>query len=253
MKKIINQKAVAIIPARLQSSRLPNKPILDICGLPMIIHVYKRCKLAKNLSEVFVATDSNEIYDLVIRNGGKAIMTSKDHGTGTDRIAEACKKIDAEIIVNVQGDEALVNPHYIDLAVDKLVQNPEIKIGILVNPFKKRNSPSDIKVVLNRFKDVMYFSREDIPSNSRHADAKMLKAYHIVPFRKKFLIEYSKMERTELEKVEFNEYLRVLEHGFKIRGIEVDSDAISVDTKEDLELVRNQMIKDAFFKKYKPA
>ena len=237
-------KAVAIIPARLESSRLPNKALADILGLPMIVHVFKRCLLAKTLDEVYVATDNIKIKDAVESHGGKVIMTSVKHETGTDRIAEAAQNIKADIIVNVQGDEALVNPEYIDKVVNSLVNSSGADVAILVNPFSKKRSPSDIKVVLNENDGVMYLSRADIPSDARVDNTKMLKAYHIVPFRKDFLLKYARWKKTELEKIEFNEYLRILEKGYKIQAVRVESDAISVDTKQDLELVRYKMKTD---------
>jgi len=244
-------KAVAILPARLESSRLPRKALVDICGLPMIVHVYKRCLLAKRLDDVYVATDSEEIRGEVEGYGGKVIMTSSEHETGTDRIAEAASGLDAEIVVNVQGDEALVNPEYIDKVVAALQDNPNISVGILVNPFNKRNSPSDIKVVLTQDNDVMYFSRADIPSDARVDNPPLLKAYHIVPFRKEFLLEYSQWDKGELERIEYNEYLRILERGHRIRAVHVESDAVSVDTLKDLEFVREKMQADPFFSHYK--
>lgn len=246
----VKQKIVAILPARLESSRLPRKALADICGLPMIVHVYKRCLLANSLDDVYVATDNAEIKMSVESHGGKVIMTSSSHQTGTDRIAEAVKNIDAEIVVNVQGDEALVNPDYIDKVVNALRDNPDINVGILVNPYSKRNSPSDIKAVLNDMNDVMYFSRADIPSNARVDNPPMLKAYHIVPFRKAFLLKYAQWDKGHLEQIEFNEYLRILERGYKIRAVHVDSDAVSVDTADDLEYVRNKMLSDQWFHKY---
>jgi len=244
------KKSVAIIPARLESSRLPRKALAEICGMPMIVHVYKRCLLAETLDDVYVATDSKEIKDNVERHGGKVIMTSPDHQTGTDRLAEAARYLDAEIIVNVQGDEALVNPQYIDKVVNVLLENSDINVGILVNPYSKRNSPSDIKVVLNGHNDVMYFSRADIPSNARVENPPMLKAYHIVPFRKNFLLQYAQWKKGTLEKIEFNEYLRILERGHRIRAVHVESDAVSVDTADDLEYVRQKMITDQWFPQY---
>ena len=245
------QKVVAILPSRIESSRLPRKALLDICGLPMIVHVFKRCLLAKKLDEVYVATDSNEIKEVVEKHGGRVIMTSSNHQTGTDRIAEAAKNIDAEIVVNVQGDEALVNPNHIDKVVDELLENPDINVGILVSPYFKKNSPSDIKVVLNNNNDILYSSRSDIPSDSRTKNPSMLKAYHIVPFRKPFLLKFTKWEKGTLETIEFNEYLRILEYGERFRAIRVDSDAISVDTIDDLEYVREQMQSDLWFPQYK--
>jgi 3-deoxy-manno-octulosonate cytidylyltransferase (CMP-KDO synthetase) len=243
-------KTVAIIPARLESSRLPRKALADICGLPMIVHVYRRCLLAKKLDDVYVATDNTEIKDVVENYGGKVIMTSSEHQTGTDRIAEASKNIDADIIVNVQGDEALVNPTYIDKAVSALHDNSEINVAILVNSFDKRNSPSDIKTVLNENNEVMYFSRSDIPSDARVNNHSLLKAYHIVPFRKDFLLKYSQWDKGVLEKIEFNEYLRILEKGHKIQAVHVQSDAVSVDTVADLEYVKNEMLNDVYYQQY---
>jgi len=248
---IKKDKIVAIIPSRLESSRLPGKALLDICGLPMIIHVYKRCMLSSILDEVYVATDNVKIKDVVESYGGKVIMTSSAHQTGTDRIAEAAKSINADIIVNVQGDEALLNPDYIDKAVFALQKNPEINISILVNSFNKRNSPSDIKVVLNKKNEVMYLSRSDIPSYARNDTHNMLKAYHIVPFRKNFLLQYSQWKKGNLEELEYNEYLRILENGYKIKAVNVDSDAISVDTQEDYKRVKKIMKNDVVFLKYK--
>jgi 3-deoxy-manno-octulosonate cytidylyltransferase (CMP-KDO synthetase) len=246
-----DQKVIAILPARLESSRLPRKALKDICGLPMIVHVYKRCLLSKKLDEVYVATDSLEIKEVVEKYGGKVIITSSKHETGSDRIAEAALELDAEIIVNIQGDEALVNPKYIDRVTNELIANPDINVGIIVNSFSKKDSPSDIKVVLNNNDDVMYLSRSDIPSGSRLSNPPMLKAYHIVPFRKKFLLEFAQMDRGNLEKIEFNEYVRILENGEKIRAVYVESDAVSVDTPEDLQYVREVMPHDVWFHQYK--
>lgn len=244
-------RTVALLPARLQSSRLPRKPLIDICGLPMIVHVYRRCLLAKNLDAVYVATDSEEIREVVECHGGKVIMTSRTHETGTDRIAEAAVHLDVDIVVNVQGDEALVNPEYIDRVVEALYQDPTLYVAILVNPFGKRNSYSDIKAVLNEAGDVLYFSRADIPSDARTPNPPMLKAYHIVPFRKEFLLRYAQWEKGALERIEFNEYLRILEKGYRIRAVQVESDALSVDTPEDLEFVRGKMPGDRFFPAYR--
>ena len=244
------KKVVAILPSRLESSRLPRKALLDICGLPMIVHVFKRCLLAKKLDAVYVATDSNEIKKTVESFGGKVILTSSSHQTGTDRIAEAASEIDADIIVNVQGDEALLNPKYIDKVVAELQNNPDINVGILVNPYYKKNSSSDIKVVLNKFNDVLYLSRSDIPSSSRENNPPMFKAYHIVPFRKNFLMKFTSLDKGTLENIEYNEYLRIIEHGFKLRAVHVESDAVSVDTIEDLEYVRKKMLKDPWFSQY---
>lgn len=243
-------RIVGMIPVRMESSRLPNKAVKDICGLPMIIHTLKRTKMAKMLNDVYVATDNEEIKNLVESFGGKVVMTKKEHQTGSDRLAEAAQKIEADIIVNIQGDEALVNPEHIDIGVDALI-NSDAEVSILLTKYSKKNSPSDIKAVVNLKNEIMYISRNDIPSNARVELSYMLKAYHVVSFKKDFLIRYSSLDQTPLEKIEMNEYLRILENGYKIQGVLVDSDSVSVDTEEDLEYVRNKMIDDIFYVKYK--
>lgn len=244
-------KTVAIIPARLESSRLPRKAMADICGMPMIVHVYRRCLFSAVLSDVFVATDSDEIKSAVEEIGGKVIMTASNHATGTDRIAEAAIEIDTDIVVDVQGDEALVNPESIDKVVQPLIKDQSLNMGILVNPTTRRNATSDIKVVVDENMNVLYMSRADIPSDARTDYPDLLKAYHIIPYRKEFLLQYANWSPGHLETTEYNEFLRGLEKGYKIRAVRVESDAISVDTKEDLEIVRDQMMKDELFQKYK--
>lgn len=244
-------KTICIIPARLESSRLPGKALKDICGFTMIRHVYMRCMLAKTLDDVFVATDSEKIADEVASFNGKVIMTSSHHETGTDRIAEASENLECDIVVNVQGDEALVNPEYVDKVVSAVKADETVNVGILINPYFKSNSPSDIKTVVDENMNVMYFSRADIPSDSRTPSPPMFKAYHIIPFRKDFLLQYAKWPKGKLERIEFNEYLRILEKGYKIRAVEVESDAVSVDTEADLEFVRSKMPEDPFYHQYK--
>lgn len=243
-------KVVGMIPVRMESSRLPNKAIKDICGLPMIIHTLKRTQMAKTLDDVYVATDNEEIKALVESFGGKVVMTKKEHKTGSDRLAEAARKIEADIIVNIQGDEALVNPEHIDAGV-KALRESDAQVSILLTKYSKKNSPSDIKAVVNLKNEIMYISRNDIPSDARVKPPYMLKAYHVVSFRKDFLITYASLEQTPLEQIEFNEYLRILENGYKIQGVMVDSDSVSVDTQEDLEYVIEKMKHDTLFESYK--
>lgn len=241
-------KVVAIIPSRLDSTRLPNKALADIHGMPMISHVYLRTAFSELVDDVYVATDSQQIRNTIHRIGGKVILTSSNHLSGTDRIAEAARQIDADIIINVQGDEALVNPSHVSAAARILIDDPTLDIGILVNEFSKANSKSDIKTVLDLKGNVMYFSRSDIPHSPKN---EFLKAYHIVPFRSAFLQKYTSLPRSPLEISESNEYLRVLQNGFTIRALKVESTAISVDTLNDLQLVREKMMVDPFFPLYK--
>ena len=238
-----------VIPARYTSTRLPGKVLLEIRGKPVIQYVYENaCK--SGAEQVIIATDDQRIVASAQSFDAEVHLTASNHKSGTDRIAEASNNIDAEIIVNVQGDEALVNPQYIDKVVNELQENPDINVAILVNPYFKKNSPSDIKVVLNNNNDVLYLSRSDIPSNSRTKSPSTLKAYHILPFRKEFLLEFTQWEKGTLEQIEFNEYLRILEHGHRIRAVHVESDVISVDTADDLEYVRKRMRSDPWLQKY---
>ena len=244
-------KVIGMIPVRLESSRLPEKALCDILGLPMVIHTLKRTQMAKTLDEVYVVTDSEVIKALVESHQGQVIMTSKVHQTGSDRLAEAAEYIEADIVVNIQGDEALVDPNHIDAGVKGLI-NSKAKVSILLTQFSKKQSYGDIKAVVNLKNEIMYLSRNDIPSESRSPIEYSLKAYHVVSFRKDFLIKYAKLKQTPLEKIEYNEYLRVLENGYTIQGVIVESDTVSVDTDEDLKCVRKLMSADELFEVYKP-
>jgi len=243
-------KIIGIIPSRLESSRLPEKALVDIEGLPMIVHVFKRAQLAACLDEVIVATDSEIIFDVVKNNGGIAVMTSKEHETGTDRIAEVAKNMDVDIVVNIQGDEPLLNPEHIDKVVRPLIDEEDIEVSVLVTPYTKQNSSSDIKAVIDNKNNILYCSREDIPSSSRSEVDSMWKMCFMVPFKKKFLLQYASWDQTPLECVEYNEYLRILEKGHKLRAVPVENAQISVDTESDLEIVRQKMKEDAIKRAY---
>ncbi|MCX5807573.1 MAG: 3-deoxy-manno-octulosonate cytidylyltransferase [Proteobacteria bacterium] len=243
-------RIVGMVPARLQSSRLPEKALVDIEGLPMVIHTCKRAELAGKLDEVYLVTDSDKIKEAGKSRGIKVIMTGTHHRSGSDRLAEACTYVDCDIVVNIQGDEPLVDPEHIDAIVDPLITNPDILIAVGVTPYKKRNSTSDIKAVLDLEGNIMYCSRNDLPSDARSVVNEMLKMCFIVPFRKNFLLKYTLWEPTPLEAIEFNEYLRVLEHGVKMRAVMIDNAKISVDTPEDLAIVCEIMKHDTIKHKY---
>ena len=237
-------KIIGMIPARLESTRLPRKALLDIEGLPMVIHTCKRAMLSSVLDEVYLVTDNEEIIKVAQKYNIKTILTGTYHKTGSDRIAEAALKVDADIIVNVQGDEPLVCPGHIDAIVDPLIKDPNLQIAVGVTNYSKKNSPSDIKAVVDLESNILYCSRTDLPSDARSEVTKMLKMCFIVPFRKSFLLEYSSWEPTPLETMEYNEYLRVLEHGIKIRAVKINDAQISVDTREDLEIIKQKMKTD---------
>lgn len=243
-------KVIGVIPARLQSSRLPEKALVDIAGLPMIVHVLKRAQMAKSLQEVYVATDNKRIKDIVTDHGGKAIMTSADHQTGTDRIAEAIKDMEVDIVVDIQGDEPLVLPEHIDKAVEPLLADAAVQMSVLVTPFSGKNSPSDIKAVLGKNNDILYCSRTDLPSDARNQVEVMWKMCFVVPIRKSFLLEFASWEPSPLEKVEYIEHLRVLENGYSIRAVPIPDGQISVDTIEDLTKARMLMEKDRLKERY---
>ena len=243
-------KVVGMIPARLQSSRLPEKALISIAGLPMVIHTCKRAQLAKSLNEVYLVTDSEVIKQAGESYGIKVIMTGTHHQTGSDRLAEACQCVDCDIVVNIQGDEPLVDPDHIDAIVEPLLHDSSLQIAVGVTSYKKKNSASDIKAILDLDGNIMYCSRTDLPSDARTPVKELLKMVFIVPFRKNFLLQYTSWDPTPLEQIEYNEYLRVLEHGVKIRAVKVEGAKISVDTPEDLEEVRKLMEKDKLKFKY---
>lgn len=242
---------VAVIPSRIGSTRLPRKPLCDIHGLPMVIHVLRRVELSSVVDDVIVATDSEEIRAIVEQSGGKAVMTSSEHSTGIERAEEATRNLNFDIVVLVNGDEAALTPSHIEESVKALVESDNAPTALLASPFDKRNSYSDFKVVINKKSEAIYFSREDIPSPSRSGVVKFLKAYHLISFRKKFLSEYVQLEKTPLESIEGHDHLRMIENGIKVQIGIVDHNSISVDTQEDLDWVRNQMKECPIFSLYK--
>lgn len=243
-------RIVGMIPARFESRRLPKKALVDIMDLPMVIHTCKRAQLAKKLDDVYLVTDSEIIQEAGKAYKVKVIMTDSRHKTGSDRIAEACQKIDCDIVVNIQGDEPLVNPEHIDAVVTPLLEDPSIQVSVGVTPYAKKNSVSDVKAVLDLESNIMYCSRNDLPSDAYAPVKEMFKMSFIVPFRKEALLQFASWEPTPLEIVEYNEYARLLEHGIKIRAVKIDDAKISVDTAEDLETVRRLMQNDRLRDEY---
>lgn len=243
-------KIVGMIPARLQSKRLPDKALVDILGLPMIVHTCKRAAMAKQLDEVCLATDSDKIREVAQAHGIKVIMTSPNHACGSDRIAEAIQNVPCDIVVNIQGDEPLVYPDHIDAIVQSLKETSDAKCALGVTDYYNKNSPSDIKAVLDLQGNVLYCSRSDLPSDVYSPVEKLAKLCFLVAFRKSFLLQYAAWPPTPLERIEYNEYLRILEHGEKIRAVKIDGAKISVDTVEDLEIVRRLMEEDELRHKY---
>lgn len=243
-------KVIGMVPARLESRRLPEKALADIYGLPMVVHTCKRAAMATLLDEVYLATDSPKIKEVAESHDIKVIMTRSDHTCGSDRIAEAVKNLPCDIVINIQGDEPLVYPEHVDAIIQSLLDNPDIKCALGYTRYQNKNSPSDIKAVLDLEGNILYCSRNDIPSDVYTSVKTVNKLCFMVGFKKSFLLQYASWEPTPLEKVEFNEYLRILEHGVKIRAVPTDGAKISVDTTADLEKVNKLMELDELRTKY---
>jgi 3-deoxy-manno-octulosonate cytidylyltransferase (CMP-KDO synthetase) len=224
--------AVAIIPARYSSTRFPGKPIVPIEGKPLIEHVYRQVQQARHVDRIIVATDDERIRQAVDRFGGAAVMTRNDHTSGTDRLAEAANDLDPDtLIVNVQGDEPMIEPGVIDQAITA-AQRRDADIVTVMTRLGQTNAddPNRVKVVVDRNGNALYFSRSRIPSRGTCFLHIGLYAYRV-----RFLKLFTKLGPTPLEQAERLEQLRALEHGFRIRVVEVESKSWGIDTPEDLE------------------
>jgi 3-deoxy-manno-octulosonate cytidylyltransferase (CMP-KDO synthetase) len=224
--------AVAIIPARYASTRFPGKPIVPIEGKPLIEHVYHQVQQARHVNRILVATDDERIRKAVERFGGTAVMTRKDHSSGTDRLAEAANDLDPDtLVVNVQGDEPMIEPGVIDQAVSAAqVRTADIvTIMTRLDP-SKADDTNRVKVVVDRNGHALYFSRSRIPSRGT-----TFLHIGLYVYRVRFLKLFTKLDPTPLEQAERLEQLRALEHGFRIRVVEVESESWGIDTPEDLE------------------
>jgi 3-deoxy-manno-octulosonate cytidylyltransferase (CMP-KDO synthetase) len=251
------QIAVAIIPARYDSTRLPGKPLLQIGGKPLVLWVVERALAARSVSRAIVATDDTRIFDCVTSAGFEAVMTRGRHATGTDRIAEVARDLDAEIIVNVQGDEPLIEPETIDRAVSALINDPEAEIATTCEAI---DEPVDVlnravvKVVVDDAGRALEFSRSPIPFPDqavlRHGSIEaalerepaLLSTFRkhtgLYVYRREFLLKFTSWLQSAAEVAESLEQLRALERGVKIRVVEASAPSIGVDTIEDLERVR---------------
>jgi 3-deoxy-manno-octulosonate cytidylyltransferase (CMP-KDO synthetase) len=237
---------IAIIPARYGSVRFPGKVLADLLGKPVIQHVYERVSQSKTVSRVVVATDDNRIARAVNAFGGDAVMTLPDHVSGTERVAEAALKTGGKIIVNVQGDEPLIEPDVIDSVVKKILDDREIACSTAASPITDEAVYRDlnaVKVVIDRKGRALYFSRSPVPfyRNSGYEGGAYIHI-GIYCFRRDFLDIYFSLEPTALEKAEKLEQLRILEHGYRIGVVITDRAAKGIDTREDLDTVRHMMM-----------
>jgi 3-deoxy-manno-octulosonate cytidylyltransferase (CMP-KDO synthetase) len=239
---LTESSVLAIIPARYQSTRLPGKALLDIDGRPMIEHVYRRAMAARSIDGVVVATDDPLIVSAVERFGGAALLTSPSHPSATDRLAELAVSLPCSLIVNVQGDEPMLDPGVIDATVAAMLQDVSIEMATAARPARdgELSNPHVVKVVTDRHGFALYFSRAPIPF-VRDAPTGDLARAHIglYAYRREVLLRLAQLPPTPLERAEALEQLRALEHGIRIKVVDTTYESLGVDTPEDLEHVRN--------------
>lgn len=240
-------KFLGVIPSRYASTRLEGKPLKDICGHTMVEWVYKRA-LKSKLDSVVVATDDERIVNEVKSFGGNVILTRKDHINGTSRIAEVCETYtDYDVIVNIQGDEPLIESDMINSIIDSFIEDNTIPMSTLkykLNDMAEIENPNAVKVVTDKNDFAIYFSRSVIPYPRNLNMGNYYKHVGIYGYKRDFVMEYSKMASTPLELSESLEQLRVLENGYKIKVLETPYKIIGVDTQEELERVREYITKN---------
>ncbi len=251
---------IAIIPARMGSSRYPGKPLAKILGVPMVGHVALRAAMSKTLSATYIATCDQEIMDYAASIKIPAIMTADTHTRCTDRTAEALLKIEAEtgrrvdVVVMVQGDEPMLTPDMIDAALKPLLDEPELNVVNLmadIESVQAFEDPNEVKVVVDKFNNALYFSREAIPSRKKGvADVPMKKQVCIIPFRRDYLLHFNALPEMPLEIIESVDMMRILEQGDKVRMVPVQARTSSVDTPEDLRRVEEMMRGDPLLAQY---
>jgi 3-deoxy-manno-octulosonate cytidylyltransferase (CMP-KDO synthetase) len=231
---------VGVIPARYASTRLPGKPLLEIAGKPLIQWVYEGASRSQRLQRLLVATDEETIFRTVIGFGGEAVMTRPDHLSGTDRVAEVASRIDADVFINVQGDEPLIEASVIDAVCEPFLNDPALEIStakIRIEDHEEASRPQVVKVVTDCQGRALYFSRSLVPY-PRRPPAQFFKHVGIYGYRKSFLLSLSKLSPSPLELAEALEQLRFLANGHRIQVVEVTEDSFGIDTPEDVERVR---------------
>lgn len=251
---------IAIIPARMGSSRYPGKPLAEIMGMPMVGHVALRTAMSNKLSGTYIATCDQEIMDYAGNIGIPALMTSDKHTRCTDRTAEAVLKVEeitgkkVDIVVMVQGDEPMTVPEMIDAAVTPMLKDESINVVNLmadIENVEDFENPNEVKVVVNLKNEALYFSREPVPSRKKGVDkVPMRKQVCIIPFRRDYLMHYNNLPETPLEVIESVDMMRVLEHGDKVHMVYTNAKSMSVDTPEDRDDVEKAMRNDPLLELY---
>ncbi len=236
-------KIVGVIPARWASTRFKGKVLAKIQGLPMIQHVWQRAKQSQLLDEVIIACDDERIFKAASDFKAKAVMTKPSHPSGTDRVIEAVENMEVDIIVNIQGDEPLVQPQVIDALAKALLDDQNVAVATVIKLITQEEeiaNPNVVKIVVDHNKDALYFSRSPIPFNRDQKKGKEIPYYKhlgLYAYRKSFLKIFKNFKPSPLEQIEKLEQLRILEAGFKIRTVETPFESTGVDTKEDLQRV----------------
>jgi len=237
----VPRKILGVIPARFSSTRFPGKVLALIAGKTMLQHVYERAARSTYLTSILIATDDDRVYSAAKNFGARVRMTRSDHLSGTDRVAEAASAVDAEIIVNIQGDEPLIDPAAIDAAILPMVHEPELVMGTLkkrIEDAREITDPNVVKVVTNHAGDAIYFSRCAIPfEREKSVNTPYFKHIGLYVYQRDFLLAYSALPVGPLEAAERLEQLRAVENGFRIRVVETEYESLGVDTPEDLERV----------------
>ncbi len=248
-------KTIAVIPARMGSSRFPGKPIAKILGRPMIEHIYKRVAMSKSLHATYIATCDEEIRQAAEAFGAPVIMTADTHERASDRVAEAVSLLDADLVVMVQGDEPMTHPDMIDTAVAPFRDDATLECVNLVRCIEHEADYLDantIKVVMNQQGDALYMSRRPIPTLAKtgFADTAAYKQVCIIPFRTATLLQYARLSPTPLEQLESIDMLRLLEHGYRVKMVPTEFNTQAVDTEADLARVAKLMETDPLLSRY---
>jgi 3-deoxy-manno-octulosonate cytidylyltransferase (CMP-KDO synthetase) len=236
-------RVLAVIPARWGSTRFPGKPLASLAGQPLVEHVYRRAAQARQVDRVLVATDDSRIQEAVRKFGGEAVLTAATHPSGSDRVAEVARQVESEVVVNVQGDEALLDPAAIDAAVEPLLHDSSLDAATLAAPIASGElfaSSHVVKVVVDLRGNALYFSRTPIPFSRAAGTGKVEAPLHhigLYAYRRSFLLEFTSWHPTPLELEERLEQLRILEHGRTLRVVRVEKAFPGIDTPADLERV----------------
>jgi len=241
---------IGLIPSRYGSTRLPAKALLEIDGLPLIVHTYKRAKLAKSLDDVIVCADDEKIVQAVEKHGGKAVLTASHHLTGTDRIAEVAASLNATFYIDIQGDEPLISPYNIDKVVEFHKERSEFDIILPTLAIDLPHSPHIVKVVHDNKSRVMYLSRAAIPFSFSSNNQKFLKHLSIISFTPESLQNFARLPQGEIESIEGVELLRALENGMSIGTLSLEGDSFSVDVPDDYERAKEKILYDQFRQQY---